>query len=194
MGTPLKPSRPKRYGWFRQYNDFVSHPKWLAVSDRTKVELCRVLAIVTCIEVAANKGRPRGSIADFSVLECAAALRIPAPEVRRVYKALEKCGWIDQEYLSTWDDRQPDKEDPTNAIRQQRHREKRRAERTASAGRNGVTAVIQTPKTTDIDKQEAAVTKISTGQTVTWGEAEAARRAQPRQRFLAFPPMPVPRR
>lgn len=192
MGAPQK-QRQKRYGWFRQYNDFPTHGKWAAVSDRTKVELCRVLAIVTCLEVAANKGKPRGSIADFSVLECAATLRIQAGEVRRVYKALEACGWIAQEYLTTWDDRQPDKEDPTNVMRQRRYQEKKRAERKASRGYNAVSAVTITPKTTDTDKQERAV-KFSTGQTVTWAEIEAAERTQPKQRSLPLGPVEVRKR
>jgi hypothetical protein len=52
----------------------------------------------------------------------AAALDIPANNVARVYAALEEIGWIDQQYLSNWDERQPDKEDPTAKERQRRLR------------------------------------------------------------------------
>lgn len=124
MRPPPRPHATRRYGWFRQYNDFPTHPKWAVVSRMSGAELCRVLAIVTCLEVTANKGTPRGSIADFSVQECAAGLRIKPAAVQKVYEALEKLGWIDREYLSTWDERQPDKEDPTAKDRQQRRRQK----------------------------------------------------------------------
>lgn len=41
----------------------------------------------------------------------------------------EQMEWIQGDYLSTWDERQPDKEDPTAAERQQRRRDKLKAQR-----------------------------------------------------------------
>ena len=41
----------------------------------------------------------------------------------------EELGWIDQGFLSTWDDRQPDAEDPTAAERQKRSRQRKKEQR-----------------------------------------------------------------
>lgn len=182
--SPIRPPHNRRYGWFRQYNDFPTHPKWDVVTMMACVEKSRVLGIVTCLEVAANKGRPRGSVADFSLLECAAALRIAPVEVERVYKALEHVGWIDREYLTTWDERQPDKEDPTNTLRQQRYREKKRSER------NTVTPVDITPRPDTDKKEEEALPEV--GNSVNWAEAEAWRKAK--QSPLPLGPVVVKRR
>ena len=113
----------------------------------TGVDKCRVIAVITCLEVSANKGLPRGSIADFSLLECAGGLRIPPEEVRLIYLALEELGWIDREYLSTWDERQPDKEDTTVKERMVRYRKRKKEvlkQQFEALRRNTVTV---TPKT-----------------------------------------------
>ena len=63
----------------------------------------------------ANRSRPRGWVRDFSVIDCGAALDIEPEKVGEVYRKLEELSWIDNDYLSTWDERQPDREDPTAA-------------------------------------------------------------------------------
>jgi hypothetical protein len=84
----------------------------------------------------ANRSRPRGWVRDFSVIECGAALDIDPDKVGEVFRMLEELGWIDQDYLVTWDERQPDKEDPTAADRQRRRREKLKLERAGKAARD----------------------------------------------------------
>ena len=82
----------------------------------------------------ANRSRPRGWVRDFSLIDCGAALDIEPDKVGEVYRKLEELGWIDQDYLATWDERQPDKEDPTAAERQRR--EKLKLERAGKAARD----------------------------------------------------------
>jgi hypothetical protein len=181
MRTPTLPTRPprdRRYGWFRKYNDFANHPKWDLVATMTCVEKCRVLAIVDCLLIAGNKGRPRGSIDEFSTLECAVMLRIPAEEVRRVYKALEEVGWINQAHLSTWDERQPDREDATTKERSKRYRKRikeKRQQELAPSRRDGRDA---TPILDSDLSKSGAVVHIPSGGQVTWGEAEAILKEQ----------------
>jgi hypothetical protein len=72
-----------------------------------------VIAIVDCILDATAGGKPRGSIAEFSHEECRSALELRTTgPVKKVVKALEKMGWIDREYLTKWDEPQPDKKRP----------------------------------------------------------------------------------
>lgn len=184
-GAPTRP-REKRYGWFRQYNDFPYHAKWRAVANRTKVELPRVIAIVTCLEVAANRGRPRGCVAEFSCEDCGAALGIPDVEVRKVYRCLQKRGWIDREYLTTWDERQPDREDPTAAERQARRRARIRKENSAS---HAVTQRDVTPRLDKTIKKEAEVRALTTGDLVS--AKQLADYKTPKQIPIPFDPQLV---
>jgi hypothetical protein len=126
---PTVPRRDRRFPWFRLYSDFAAHPKWRLLARAAGVTLSEALAVGVYLMCHANKSRPRGSLADFSPLECAAALDLEAEQVRAAYDELERLGWIDQDHLVTWDERNPDVEDPTAAERQRRRRAKAKAER-----------------------------------------------------------------
>jgi hypothetical protein len=148
---PPTPPHLRRYGWWRAYRGLPRHSKWRLVAAKTGVPIDRVTIIAIDLIDQASTGRPRGSLAEYSIEECAAHFGFEAEEVARVYACLEEIGWIDQEYLVTWDERQPDQEDQTSAERQQRFRKKKRAER-LSPTRNGVTAVTGVTVTTRQDK------------------------------------------
>lgn len=154
----LTPPHLRRYGWVRLYNDFPSHSKWRLIAFIAGVPVHQVIAVTTVMLCKASVGTPRGSLAEFSVLECAAALDVPEDHVTRIYAALEKQGWIDQEYLVTWDERQPDREDTTAAERQRRRREKLRGQRTKAEiiqdvePHHAVTCVTERDVTTRQDK------------------------------------------
>src|SRR5258706_8475141 len=116
MTWPPRPPTPphlRRYGWLRLYSDFPMHAKWRVIANAAGVPVHEVVAVAVTILCKANVGRPRGSLAEFSILECAAALDVPPEDAARIYAAMEGHGWIDQDYLVTWDERQPDREDPT---------------------------------------------------------------------------------
>lgn len=190
--------REKRYGWFRLYNGFAGHRKWRMVARAAKVRIAEVEAVAIRLFECANKGKPRGSIAEFSCHECAADLDLDAEAVVAVYKQFEAIGYVDREYLTTWDDRQPDREDTTNAERQARHRGRKRAERGEES--NAVTAVTVTPKTetqTDTASSSEELSKIRAigpGDAVSWGERErwlAEKRSK--QRFLPLGPVALKR-
>ena len=128
--------REKRYDWFRLYNDFLGHPKFRYVARQCAMSICEVSMIAVALLRTANRSRPRGWVRDFSLIDCGAALDIDPDKVGEVYRKLEELGWIDNDYLATWDERQPDKEDPTAAERQRRRREKLRLERAGKAARD----------------------------------------------------------
>jgi hypothetical protein len=68
------PPRAKRYGWLRIYNGFWDHATWKAVARLAQIHVTVVQRVVGKLLECGNKGRPRGSIADFSILETAVAL------------------------------------------------------------------------------------------------------------------------
>jgi hypothetical protein len=139
-------AREKRYDWFRLYNDFLGHPKFRYVARQCAMSICEVSMIAVALLRAANRSRPRGWVRDFSLIDCGAALDIEPDKVGEVYRKLEELGWIDNDYLVTWDERQPDKEDPTAADRQRRRREKLKLERAGKAARDKQFAERDAPR------------------------------------------------
>lgn len=126
--APTRP-REKRYNWFRLYHDFCGHRKWRLIAHEVGIGLGNVEAIVLRLLKTASSTRARGSVANFSCREWAVDLGIDAHQVVEVYQALEELGYIDNGYMVEWDERQPDREDPTAAQRQQRKRDRHKEER-----------------------------------------------------------------
>lgn len=122
-------ARHTRFSWFRLFNDFTRHPKWRLIARRAKVELRDAAMVALDLMCTANAARPRGSVAEWDPDECGAALDLDGEAVARVYLELERSGWIDQEHIVTWYERQPDIEDATAKERQRRRRERLREQR-----------------------------------------------------------------
>jgi hypothetical protein len=168
--APLARSAPrppwrKRYGWYRLYDGFWRHPKWkvaarLAGGIHVTAAICVVGTLLEC----ANKGKPRGSVEDYSFEEAAASLNLEVQDVERVYGALEGMGWIDRAYLVTWDERQPDKEDPSAAERQARARMRKRQNRQFGKGEQKQRESSRVTSRSDSDsvsKKEATISAIA---------------------------------
>jgi len=155
-GRPPWPARERRYDWFRLYNDFPGHPKFRYVAGQTGASITDVQAIASSLLVAANKSKPRGWVADFDPFECAALHNLEPEIVVAVFKEFEQLGWIEQDYLSTWDKRQPDREDPTATERKQRQRAKLKA---ARGGQAAAAAPAAPPPASP--EQEAAAAKLA---------------------------------
>jgi hypothetical protein len=125
------PKKRRRYVWTRINNDFPDLAIWRAAASIAKARVHQVVAVALRLDCVANKSVPRGSVADMSVPEFAAALQLPADTVARIRAALEDpaISWIDQDVIVDFYERNPDDCDPTAADRQRRHREKLRADR-----------------------------------------------------------------
>ena len=123
----LKTQRMRRFTWCRTYHSMLDEPRWRLVARMSGAPVHLVEAFVVRLDVFASGNRPRGSLEGFSVAALAAQWNIANDEVlARIYAALEEpeVGWIEQDHLQTFWERNPDVEDPTNADRQQRHRQK----------------------------------------------------------------------
>lgn len=124
----------RRYGWSRLYNDFTGHPKWRRVAVRSGVHLAFVHTIAIALFNSAAKARNRGWIGNIDFEDVAAATDIPTEQVAIVFRVLEDIGWIEQDHIADWLERQPLDEDPTSADRQRNKRAKDRAKRAAATG------------------------------------------------------------
>jgi hypothetical protein len=181
------------------------------------VHVSVVLHFAVRLMACANKSAiPRsGRLDKYNTREFAISLNVTDEMCDRVYGALEGLGWIDQEHLVEWDERQPD--DPTQAVRSARYRDKRDAKRNAkrdARDRNAqrqrayrlrkkakglgpderVTRYATLKTQTSKKEREASVTAIATGQTVTWKDVQENGYVPAKQRALPLPPVPLNQR
>ena len=68
----------------------------------------QAVAAVADLLAAANRSRPRGSVADWSSKEVAATLSLPHETVNHILACLQEIGRVDQDHVSTW--AQPDRD------------------------------------------------------------------------------------
>jgi len=128
----VAPNRDKRFGWYRLYEDFCGHPKWLLVAERAGVELSRVEAIVQRMFQAASKARAEGNMGGFDLEVCAASARIPVEQVVAVYRVLGEMGFHQQGFIVDWAARNP--RDKTATERQRAKRARDEAKRAVAMG------------------------------------------------------------
>lgn len=121
----------KRYTWSRFHSTLLDDNRWALVAQRAKAPLPIVEALVMRLEAHANSSQPRGYVGDFSVEGMAARWHVDGEMVARIFAELERpdIGWIDQDQVVTFWDRNPDKVDDTAAVRQQRVRDRKKGMR-----------------------------------------------------------------
>lgn len=126
------------FPWFRVYAGMTNHPEWKIVARETGRAITEVLAVVLFLMEHASNAKPRGSVAAVKSDVVSMVLDTERAVVEDVIRGLRARGWIDSEgMIVSWEDRQPVKEDRTNAERQARFRAKAKEER------NGVTGVTR---------------------------------------------------
>jgi len=138
-GVAAKPTL-KRYTWSRLHTDLLDDFRWSLVAKRANAPLPLVEAVLIRLENHANRSRPRGYVGDFSAEGLAARWNVDADTIGRIYAQLEASdiGWIDQEHLVTFWNRNPDLVDDTAAERQQRVRDRKKGmKQLASLARQG---------------------------------------------------------
>jgi hypothetical protein len=165
---PTRWGSDKRFGWYRVYEDFPGHPKWLLVSARSGVHVAFVEAIVQRMFAAASKARAEGHIGGFDIEVCAAGANIPPEQVAAVYRVLNDIGWLHHGVIVDWADRNPRDKTSTDRQRNKRARDDARA---------AVAAGIATPEQEGLLKVE---------------EREALARLAAMSRVTAAPPAPAP--
>jgi len=128
--APPRPLRPslRRFSWSRLHADVLSSDLWGLVAETAKTSRDRVEAFVARLDVYASGNQPRGSVEGFPLRALAVTWRCDAEELARIYAALEdpEIGWLDQDHVVTFWERNPDQEDPTAAERMRRHRARKK--------------------------------------------------------------------
>jgi hypothetical protein len=116
--------RHRQFSWCRLWNGFLDDPLLRVVAAMTALPLYQVQAFVTRLDVLANKSTPRGYVGDFKATEFAAAQGMSAEDAARLFNALEHpdIGWIEQDTLTGFWNRNRDEEDRTGPERDRRRK------------------------------------------------------------------------
>lgn len=160
VGTALEQAerarRYRQYHWCRRPNGFSDMPMWRVVAQYAQVPLYQVLALVNRLEElannAANFGEERGSVATFDPDEFGAALGMPTDDAVRIFAALEheKVRWVEERTVRTFHDRNPDREEDLEDVRNRKRRSRSRQRVRESLARLSRTAKIS-------DKERLAI-------------------------------------
>jgi hypothetical protein len=124
-----KAARHREFRWCRHQNGFCDKPIWRLVAETLSMPVHQVVAFANRLEELANASDPRGYVGDFSASEFAAALGMRPEEAAGIYAALERpeIGWLDQDHVVTFYQRNPDKEDLSAAERKRASRARKKA-------------------------------------------------------------------
>lgn len=119
----------RRFTWSRLHTDLLDDMRWPLVAKRANAPLPLVEAVLIRLENHANRSNPRGYVGDFNPEGLAVRWGVDTDMIGRIFAQLEApdIGWIDQEQLVTFWDRNPDAVDNSAADRQQRTRDRKKA-------------------------------------------------------------------
>lgn len=153
-----KPYRKRMPGpWYCAYVGFLGHKKWRRVETMTGVHLAFVHNVALALFEAARTAAKDGWIGSFAAEDCAAATNIPVAEVAKVWRALLDIGWIVDDHIVDWMERQPYGPDTENAReRQQRKRDRDKVARKVAAGIATADEIAELDRLKDLSRVMAA--------------------------------------
>ncbi|MGE0751837.1 MAG: hypothetical protein AB7F39_06750 [Variibacter sp.] len=126
--------KPKRYGWYREYEQDMTEPVWRLIARTSGRPLAEVHAVRSAINRCASMARRHGWIGDFDADECAEMLDLELQHVTAILSAMHEREWLAEGYIVNWSDRNPDQEDPTMAERQRRRRARMKVRKKLAMG------------------------------------------------------------
>lgn len=110
--------------WFRWHHGSVTDPKFGLVARKAKARLGDVIAVWAFILEHASANVDRGTIGetDFEAIDF--LLGMEDGDAARIIEAMADRGLIDGNLITSWDKRQPKREDETAADRKRRQRQR----------------------------------------------------------------------
>lgn len=116
--------------WFRSWHGAPTDPKWLAIAKRAGVAPGIVVAVAWSLMDRASQSADRGSIAGYDAEALAAFFGCEPEQVDGIVAAMAAKGMIDGDRLTSWEKRQPRREDDSSQrVREHRERAKQQVER-----------------------------------------------------------------
>ena len=144
--------------WFRSWHGAPTDTKWLTIARRAGVAPGIVSAVAWALLDYASQQQERGSIDGFDVETYSAFSGFDEDQIAAVIDAMTAKGMIEDDRWSSWDKRQPERED-SSGERVRRYRENHR-------NGTGVT-VVQDEAVTQCNAEKRNVTQCNAPDTDT---------------------------
>lgn len=109
--------------WFRSWHGAPTDNKWLVIAKRSGVAPGIVSAIAWALMDFASRGQDRGSVTGFDIEEYSVFSGFSEEQINSVINALKQKKIIENGRLSSWEKRQPKRED-SSAERTRNYRKK----------------------------------------------------------------------
>lgn len=111
--------------WFRWHHGSVSDQKFVLIARRSSASVAEVIAVWACLLEQASLADDRGcaGLPDFEAMDC--ALGMADGRTQAIYEAMLDRELLNADgFITSWDKRQPKREDDTAAERKRRQRER----------------------------------------------------------------------
>lgn len=111
--------------WFRSWHGAPTDPKWLGIARRAGVAPGIAVAIAWALMDRASQAEDRGSINGYDAEGLGCFFGCEPEEVEAIVRAMSDKGMIADGRLTSWEKRQPKRED-TSSQRVREHRERKK--------------------------------------------------------------------
>lgn len=142
--------------WFRSWHGAPTDPKWLGIAKRAGVAPGIAVAVAWALMDRASQSADRGSIGGYDTEGLAYFYGCEPENVAAIVAAMVDKGMIVNERFTSWEKRQPVREDDSaKRVREHRERKKREAQRNVTQ-RNAPEADTETDIATASDEAAAS--------------------------------------
>lgn len=111
--------------WFRWHHGSVNDQKFGLIARKAGASVAEVIAVWACLLEAASASADRGNVGepDYEAIDC--ALGMDDGTAKRIYERMQERSIVDQNgRITSWEKRQPKREDDTATDRKRRQRER----------------------------------------------------------------------
>lgn len=112
--------------WFRSWHGAPTDTKWLGIARKAGVAPGIVVAVAWALMDRASSAEDRGSIEGYDAEGLAYFFGCEPEEVEAIILAMAEKGMIENSRLTSWEKRQPKREDPNASERAKNWREKKK--------------------------------------------------------------------
>lgn len=140
--------------WWRSWHGAPIDHKWAVIAARAKVKTGIVSAIAWALMDYASQADDRGSIEGFDIETYSVYSGFEIAEIEAVIDAMRSKDIINGDQFTSWEKRQPAREDPTNAERQSRYKAKQKVTQDNAEKREKTPKIKIKIKDKDKEKEE----------------------------------------
>lgn len=148
--------------WLRLWHGTPVDQKLTMIAKRAGARRCEMTALWECLLDHASQNSERGYVGDVDLEVIAFSQEIDLDVVQAMYRGLEEKRVIVDGRIVNWRKRQPEREDPTAAERQRKHREQQRDIRDTYNKEDRSHNVTQSHDTSRLDKIREDTEQIET--------------------------------